>query len=79
MLPRQQALRCLRGRKAFASVLTGPSVFSGRGIACFPDSRPCGLSGAAHFMLPLQQALRSLRRSNHFASLQTGPTVFSGT
>ena len=63
LLPRQSALRCLRGRKSFASLQTGPSVFSGTGIAC----------------LPREQALRCLRGRRSIASLQTGPSFFSGT
>ena len=45
MLSRQQALRSLRGRNPFASLQTGPTVCSGTRIACFPDSRPCGVFG----------------------------------
>ena len=97
MLPRQQAMRCFRGRKSFASLLTGPSVFSGTGtgIACFPDSRPCGDCGDASRLRPCLPALWSFRaRASHapptagsavFARPQVdcvpanGPSVFSGT
>ena len=95
MLLRQQALRCLRGRNSFASLLTGPSVFSGMRIAGFRDSWPCrfagrqvvcvpanrhfGLFGHGHRMLPRQQDLQCLRGRNSFASLLTGPSAFLGT
>ena len=47
MLPRQQALWCLRCRNSIASLPTSPSDFSGAHIACFHGSRPCHLCGAA--------------------------------
>ena len=94
MLHLQQALRTLRGRNPFASLQTGPTVFSGTGIACFPGNRPCGVCGPqlfcvlanrpfgffghGHRMLPRQQALRCLRGRKSIVSLQTGPSVFSG-
>ena len=52
MLPRQPVLRCLRGRISITPLQTGPLVFSGTRIACFPDSRPCGVCGAANRLRP---------------------------
>ena len=72
MLPRQQALRCLRGRKSIASLQTGPSVFSGTRIAFFLDSRPCGKSFAS---LQTGNLVFSARASH--ASPITSPAVFA--
>ena len=77
MLPRQQALWCLRGRNSFTSLLTGPSVFLGTAIACLPDSRPCGVCGVATRLRPCQQALRTFQGRISHASLAAGPAVFA--
>ena len=78
MLPQQPAMRCLRGRKSIVSLLTGRSVFSGTGIECFPDSRPCGVCGDASRLCPCYPALRSFRARETHASPTTGPAVFAG-
>ena len=79
MLPRQQALWCFRGRNSFASLLIGPSDFSGTGIACFPDSRPCDVCGDANRLRPCKPALRSFRARASHASPRIGPAVFTET
>ena len=55
MLPRQQALH------SFAPLQTGPSVFSGTGIACHPDRRPYGICGVVTRLRPCQQVLRTFQ------------------
>ena len=76
MLPRQQALRCLRSRNSFASLQTGPSVYSSTRIACYADSRPCDVCGAATLLRPCQPALRSFRARASHGSLAAGLAVF---
>ena len=95
MLSLPKTLWCLRGRNPFASLQTGLTAFSGNAVACFPNSRPCGVRGAASRLRPCKPALRSFRaRASHAppttspvvfavlqkpASLLTDPSVFSGT
>ena len=76
MLPRQQVLRSLWCRNSFASLQTGPWVFSGTGIACFPDSRPCGVCGHASRLRPCKPALGSFQARKSHISPTTGPAVF---
>ena len=77
MLPRQQALWCLRNRNSFVSLLTGLSIFSGTDIACLPESSPCGVCGVATRLRPCQQALRTFQGRTSHASLAAGPAVFA--
>ena len=95
MLPRQQALRCLRGRKSIVSLLTalrsfrarashaspttGYMVLAGPQVVCVPVTRPFGLCGHGHHMLSRQQALWCLLGRKSIVSLLTGPSVFLGT
>ena len=77
MLTRQQALRCLRGRNSFESLLTGPSVFPGTGITCFVGSQPFRVLGDATRLRPCKQALHTFQGRKSHASLAAGPAIFS--
>ena len=70
--------RCLDANERL-SLVTGLSVFSGTGIACFPDSRPCGVCGAAFRLHPCKSTLRSFRARASHASPTAGPVVFAGS
>ena len=70
MLPLQQALRSLRRRDYFASLQTGPTVFSGTGMACLPERRPRGFCGVVTRLRPCQQALRSFQGAHRLLFLQ---------
>ena len=70
--------RCLDANERL-SLVTGLSVFSGTGIACFPDSRPCGVCGAAFCLRPCKPTLRSFRARASHASPTAGPAVFAGS
>ena len=63
-----------RGRKT-----TMHNAQWGTGIACFPDSRPCGVCGDASRLRPCQQALRTFRAQASHAPPTTGPAVFAET
>ena len=80
MLPRQQAMRFMRGRNSIASLLKGHSDFTGPRIACFPDSRPCGVCGAAPLAYMRLDSLNTfgLRKCFNYANWRLGCKLATG-